>query len=326
MNSPAARAAWHTIRFLGGRIGGLLATLLASSFVVFGALYLAPGSPITFLTHGRSMTPDALAQINQQYHFDEPFAMQYIRWLGGILQGDFGRSILYKEAVGSLLAQRIGTTVALVALSALLVAFIGLAIGIFSGLKPGFASNALMGISTAAMAVPTFVAAVVLTLVLAVELGWFPVFGVGADPIDMVYHLVLPAFALSLASIAFVARLSQAAIRQEISADHVQTAIGRGFPYGVVVRRHVLRNASLPVLTVLGLTLAGMISGTVVVEQVFQLNGVGSLLVSSVQQKDFPVVQAICLVYVAAFIILNTVIDLAYSILDPRVSVGGGKP
>jgi peptide/nickel transport system permease protein len=325
MSSPAAHAGWHTIRFLGGRIGGLLATLLASSFVVFGALYLAPGSPITFLTHGRSMTPDAIAQINQQYHFDEPFAVQYIRWLGGIVQGDFGRSILYKDAVGSLLAQRVGTTVALVALSALLVAFVGLAIGIFSGLKPGFASNALMGISTAAMAVPTFVAAVVLTLILAVELGWFPVFGVGTDPIDMLYHLVLPAFALSLASIAFVARLSQAAIRQEISADHVQTAISRGFPYSVVVRRHVLRNASLPVLTVLGLTLAGMISGTVVVEQVFQLNGLGSLLVSSVQQKDFPVVQAICLIYVTAFITLNTVIDLAYSILDPRVSVGGGK-
>ncbi|MEA5455700.1 ABC transporter permease [Sinomonas sp. JGH33] len=325
MRTASSKAALHTLRFLGGRIGGLLATLLASSFVVFGALYLAPGSPITFLTHGRSMTPEAIAQINEQYHFDEPFIVQYVRWLGGILQGDFGRSILYKDAVGSLLGQRIGTTVALIALSALLVALIGLGIGIFSGLKPGVAASALMGVSTAAMAVPTFVAAVVLTLVFAVELGWFPVFGVGENPIDMLYHLILPAFALALASIAFVARLSQAAIRQEITADHVQTAISRGFPYGVVVRRHVLRNASLPVLTVLGLTLAGMISGTVVVEQVFQLNGLGSLLVSSVQQKDFPVVQAICLVYVTAFIVLNTVIDLAYSVLDPRVSVGGGK-
>ncbi|XAS68650.1 ABC transporter permease [Micrococcaceae bacterium Sec5.7] len=316
---------WHPVRFIAARLGGLAATLLAASFVVFGALYLAPGSPLTFLTQGRSMAPDAIAQINERYHFDEPFALQYIRWLGGVVQGDFGESILYREPVGPLLAQRIGTTVALVALSAVFVALIGLAIGIFAGLRPGLLASTLIGVSTAAMAVPTFVAAVVLTLVFAVELGWFPVFGVGVDPADALYHLVLPSFALALASIAFVARLSQAAIRQELSADHVQTAISRGFPYGVVVRRHVLRNAALPVLTVLGLTLAGMISGTVVVEQVFQLNGLGSLLVSSVQQKDFPVVQAICLTYVASFIVLNTVIDLAYSVLDPRVSVGKGK-
>ena len=127
---------------------------------------------------------------------------------------------------------------------------------------------------------------------------------------------------MALASVAFVARLTRAAVREELGADHVQTAVGRGLSYRSVVRRHVLRNAAVPVVTVAGLTLAALIAGSVVVEQVFQLNGLGSYLVGSVQQKDFPVVQAICLVYVAAFIVLNTLIDLTYSLLDPRISVG----
>jgi peptide/nickel transport system permease protein len=176
--------------------------------------------------------------------------------------------------------------------------------------------------ATAVMAVPTFVAAVVLIVVFAVNLGWFPVFGAGTPGIDAVYHTVLPAISLALASVAFVARLTQAAIRQELSADHVQTAISRGLPRRFVIQRHVIRNAAMPVLTVAGLTIAGLIAGSVVVEQVFQLGGLGQFMVSSVQQKDFPVVQAICLVYVTAFIVLNTLIDLAYALLDPRVSLG----
>jgi peptide/nickel transport system permease protein len=310
------------VRFVATRLAGLAATLLVASFVIFGALYLAPGSPITFLTRGRSMSPQAIAGLKRQYHLDEPFLVQYWHWLTGALHGDFGRSILFHEPVGSLLAARATNTVLLVVFSAVLIVAVGLAIGILAGLRPGALASSLMGVSTAAMAVPAFVAAVVLTLVFAVDLGWFPVFGSGSGLGDRLHHLVLPAVALALASVAFVARLSQAAVRQELAADHVQTAISRGLPYRFLVRRHVLRNAAVPVLTVAGLTVAGLIAGSVVVEQVFQLNGLGAYLVSAVQQKDFPVVQAICLVYVAGFIVLNTLIDLAYGLLDPRIAVG----
>ncbi|MFI6599510.1 ABC transporter permease [Nonomuraea sp. NPDC050536] len=309
-------------RFLAGRLGGLVATLLVASFVIFGALYAAPGSPITFLTHGRSMTPQAIAALNAQYHLDEPLAAQYWRWLTGVVRGEFGTSILFHDSVGSLLAGRAMNTVALVLFSAVLIIVAGLAIGVLAGLRPGVVATSLMGLSTAAMAVPAFVAAMVLTLVFAVDLGWFPVFGSGSGLTDRIGHLVLPSAALALASVAFVARLTQAAVRQELAADHVQTAVSRGLPYRFIVRRHVLRNATIPVLTVTGLTVAGLIAGSVVVEQAFQLNGLGSYLVSSVQQKDFPVVQAICLMYVAAFIVLNTLIDLAYSLLDPRIALG----
>jgi peptide/nickel transport system permease protein len=309
-------------RFVAVRIAGLAVTLFIASLVVFGALYAAPGNPLTYLTHGRTMSPEAIAAIKAEYHLDDSIWQQYLRWLGGVLHGDFGTSIIYNQPVSSLVGSRASVTTLLVLMAAAIVLVLGLAIGTLAGLRPGWVSRSAMAAATGVMAVPTFVGAVVLIVVFAVQLEWFPVFGAGRAGLDEVYHLVLPSLALALASVAFVARLAQTAVRQELSADHVQTAISRGLPRGAVVRRHVMRNAAMPVLTVAGLTIAGLIAGSVVVEQVFQLGGLGQFLVSSVQQKDFPVVQAICLMYVAAFIVLNTLIDIAYTLLDPRVSIG----
>ncbi|WP_318216134.1 ABC transporter permease [Streptomyces sp. SCL15-6] len=316
------RPAGVVLRFVATRVAGLVATLFLASLVVFGALYAAPGNPLTYLTHGRTMSPDALASIKAEYHLDDPVWQQYLRWLGGVARGDFGTSIIYHQPVASLVGSRAVATVLLVFMAAVIVLVLGLAVGTLAGLRPGWLSRSVMAGATALMAVPTFVGAVVLIIVFGVNLDWFPVFGAGRAGVDAVYHMVLPSIALALASVAFVARLAQTAIRQELSADHVQTAISRGLPRGAVVRRHVMRNAAMPVLTVAGLTIAGLIAGSVVVEQVFQLGGLGQFLVNSVQQKDFPVVQAICLMYVAAFIVLNTLIDIAYTLLDPRVSVG----
>lgn len=317
-----SRPGWMLGRFIGARIVGLVATLFVASLVVFGALYAAPGDPITFLTHGRTMPPEAIASLRAEYHLDDPVWLQYLRWLGGVVHGDFGTSIIYNQPVSSLIASRAPATALLVVMAALIVLVVGLALGVYAGLKPGLLSRSTMVAATGAMAIPTFVAAVVLIIVFGVELGWFPVFGAGNPGGDAIYHTVLPAIALALASVAFVARLAQTAIRAELSSDHVQTAISRGLPRRAVVSRHVVRNAAMPVLTVAGLTIAGLIAGSVVIEQVFQLGGLGQFLVSSVQQKDFPVVQAICLVYVATFIVLNTLIDIAYTLLDPRVSLG----
>ncbi|MGW4047182.1 ABC transporter permease [Streptomyces sp. NPDC004721] len=316
------RPAGVMLRFIAARIVGLVVTLFIASLVVFGALYAAPGSPLTYLTHGRTMSPDAIAAIKAEYHLDDSIWQQYLRWLLGVVHGDFGTSITYNQPVSSLVGSRASATALLVLMAAAIVLVLGLAIGTLAGLKPGWLSRSAMAGATGVMAVPTFVGAVVLIIVFAVDLEWFPVFGAGRAGLDEVYHLVLPSIALALASVAFVARLAQTAIRQELSADHVQTAISRGLPRRAVVRRHVMRNAAMPVLTVAGLTIAGLIAGSVVVEQVFQLGGLGQFLVNSVQQKDFPVVQAICLVYVAAFIVLNTLIDIAYTLLDPRVSIG----
>ncbi|WP_426563827.1 ABC transporter permease [Angustibacter sp. McL0619] len=309
-------------RFLVGRLIALVVTLLLASFAVYGALFLAPGTPLAFLTRGRSMTPAQLQSIKAQYHLDEPFLAQYGHWLVGVLHGDFGISIMAKAPVSSLLGGRAVNTCALVACAALLILVVGLITGIVAGLRPGWVDSSLMLTATAAMAVPAFVAAIALIAVFAVRLGWFPVFGAGDSVPDRIKHLVLPCVALAFSSVAYVARLTRAAVREELGSDHVQTAVSRGIPQGRVIRRHVLRNAMIPIVTVAGLTIGGLIAGAVVIEQVFQLNGLGSYLVQAVGQKDFPVVQAICLILVAAFIVLNTIVDLAYSFLDPRIAVG----
>lgn len=311
-----------TLRFLIGRLVALAITLLLASMAIYGAMFLAPGSPLAFLTRGRTMSPEELDAIAAQYHLNEPVWRQYLYWLGGVLHGDLGTSILQKAPVTSLIGERAVNTLWLVACASILILTVGLTVGIIAGLKPGWLDTSLMLTATAAMAVPAFVAAIILILIFAVNLQLFPVFGQGEGFSDRIYHLVLPSVALALASVAYVARLTRAAIRSEAASDHVQTAVSRGLPQRTIVSRHILRNAMIPIVTVAGLTIGGLIAGAVVIEQVFQLNGLGSYLVEAVGSKDFPVVQAISLILVASFIVLNTVVDLLYAALDPRIVVG----
>lgn len=307
------------IRLVAGRLAGLLATLLLSSLVIFGALYLAPGDPIAFLTGGRTISPEALAALRAQYNLDDPFPVAYVNWLAGVLQGDFGRSVVNGESVSTLIGARAGNTAMLVLVAAILIVVTGVGLGIVAGLKPGKLDTSILLGSTVALAIPSFVAAIVLISIFAVELSWFPVFGSGSGLGDRLYHLVLPAIALSLTSAAFVGRITRSAVRAELGRDHVQTAISRGIPYPLVVRRHVVRNALIPITTAGTLTVASLIAGAAIVERAFNLNGIGGYLVQSVQAKDFPVVQAICLILVATFVIVNMLVDLLYTLMDPRV-------
>jgi peptide/nickel transport system permease protein len=171
-------------------------------------------------------------------------------------------------------------------------------------------------------AVPAFVAAVILVAVFAVDLKWFPVFGSGVSFGSDVWHLTLPAIALALAASGYCARITRTAVIEERQKEHVDIARVRGLPELRIIRRHIVRNSLVPITTVVGLTIASLIAGTVVVEQAFNLNGIGSLLVLSVENHDFPVVQAVTLIMVAAFIVVNTIVDLTYPLLDPRIKIG----
>lgn len=313
------------IRLVTGRVLGLLATLLLSSLVIFGALYLAPGDPIAFLTGGKAVSPEALAALRDQYNLDDPFPVAYVNWLAGVLQGDFGRSVVNGESVSTLIGARAGNTAMLVLVAAILIVVTGIGGGIVAGLKPGKVDTSILLASTVALAIPSFVAAIVLISIFAVELSWFPVFGSGEGLGDRLYHLVLPAIALSLTSAAFVGRITRSAVRAELGREHVQTAISRGIPYPLVVRRHVVRNALIPITTAGTLTVASLIAGAAIVERAFNLNGIGGYLVQSVQAKDFPVVQAICLILVATFVIVNMLVDLLYTLMDPRVKTAAER-
>jgi peptide/nickel transport system permease protein len=310
------------LRFFVRRLLMLAATLLVSSFVIFGSLYLAPGNPIAVLSGGRSLPPDAVKILEARYHLDQPFLTQYWIWLTNALHGDFGISILLRENVSTLIAQRAGGTAALVLYAAILIVIFGVGLGLVGGLRPGWVDTSVIVTSAVSAALPSFVAAIVLIIVFSVGLGWFPSLGSGQGLVDGVYHLTLPALALAASSLAIVARVTRASVREEFGREHVQTAISRGIPYPQLVRRHVLRNASIPITTVTGVTIASLIAGAAVVERAFGLNGLGAYLVSAANSKDFAVVQGICLVLVTTFVIVNLVVDLLYAALDPRISLG----
>jgi peptide/nickel transport system permease protein len=309
-------------RFLLRRFIMLVVSLLVASFVIFAAVYLAPGNPVSALTGGRSVSPDALHILEERYHLNDPFVVQYGRWLGNALHGDLGISITNREDVSTLVASRIPTTAGLVLYASLIVLGVGIGMGVLGGLRRGVVDTSTVVISAVTAAIPAFVAAIVLILVFAVDLGWFPAFGNGEGFLDSLWHLTLPAIALAISALAIVARVTRAAIREEVGREHVQTAVSRGIPRRQIIRRHVMRNAAIPITTVSGVTIASLIAVAAVVEIAFSLNGLGSYLVQSAQSKDLAVVQGISLILVTAFVVVNTLVDLLYATLDPRVSLG----
>ncbi len=315
----------RVITFATARLAGLAATLLVTSFIVYGALYLAPGNPIAIITGGRPLPPKTIAAIEAQYGFNKPFLVRYVAWLGHIIHGNFGQSIVFRENVSSLIMARAGTTAFLVLYAALLITIFGVLLGVISALRKGSADTMILAGTTVGIATPSFVAAIVMISVFTLGLHWFPAIGAGTGFVDRLWHLTMPAAALALAGTAYVARLTRAAATEELAREHVDTARSRGIPEPLIVKRHVLRNAMIPVSTVAGLTVAGLIAGSVVVENAFAVNGLGSYLVTSVEQKDFPVVQAITLILVAAFVVVNTIVDILYVLIDPRIKIAGAS-
>lgn len=310
--------------FVLRRVLGLAVTLLVTSFLIFGALYIAPGSPLSYLVGGRTVSPQAIAQVKAEYHLDQPFLTRYLSWLADVLHGRFGVSLVYKESVWSLISPRLTGTLLLLGYASVLIVLAGVALGVIAGLSRRRTDSALTALATVGLATPSFVASTVLITVFAVALPVFPVFGAGSGLTDRLWHLTLPAVALALSGCAYVARVTRTAVRQEATREHVETARSRGLAEHLVIRRHVLRNALAPIATVSGLTIAGLIAGTAVVETAFGLDGIGSLLVQSVSQKDFAVVQAISLILVVGFVLVNTAMDLLYPLIDPRISLTSG--
>ncbi|MFE2727474.1 ABC transporter permease [Kitasatospora sp. NPDC059327] len=310
------------LRFAARRLAEMAATLAAASFVIFGAMYLAPGSPASFLLAGRSASPEALATVNAQYHLDDPFLLQYLRWAGQILHGDFGRSITYRTDVSRLLADRLPATLLLVVMALVLVVALGLLLGWIGAVRGGRTDSTILVTTTVAVGTPSFVAAVLLQGLFAVNLGWFPTGGTGDGLGSMLWHLTLPALALALYLIGMLARVTRAAMVDVLGQEHVTVARSRGVTDHHVIRRHVFRNALGTVLTTGGLIVSTLLVCTVLVETAFSVGGIGQLLELSTTTKDFPTVQAISLIMVGLFMAVNLVVDLLHPLVDPRVTLG----
>jgi peptide/nickel transport system permease protein len=314
------------LRFIARRLVMLVTALAVASFVTYAGLYLAPGSPLSVLTGGRPVSADAIRELTERYHLDDPFFQRYGLWVWDILNGRLGDSVIFHAPVADIIGQRIGNTIWLVAYAAVLIVVIGVGAGIIAGLRPGFTDAVVVTVSAVLAATPAFIAAILLLSVFAVGLGWFPALGPGSGFLDRLWHMTLPACALAFGTMAAVIRVTRASVRAELAREHVQTALSRGLPWGVRLRRHVLRNAAIPISTVVGVTLTSLLALSAIVEVAFSLNGLGSTLVQAALARDFSVVQAITLLIVTAFVVSNTIVDFLSALLDPRVALGSDRP
>ncbi len=233
-------------------------------------------------------------------------------------------SHLLHQDVASVIWSRLPASLLLIGVSALMIAVVGIGSGVVGALRRGSRTDrSLMLLVTVGAAAPAFVAALLLRSVLGVQLGWFPTIGNGTGLLDRLHHVVLPAAALSVTFVALVTRVTRSAMLDELRREHVEVALSRGTPRRTVVRRHVLRNALGPIVTVSALLVSGMLVSTAIVETAFGMSGVGSLLVQSVDQLDFQVVQAIVLLVVAVFVVVNALVDLVHPLIDPRMAAAG---
>lgn len=314
-------------RYIVGRLLQAIPLFFLITLIAFGILHLAPGDPATLL-YGTEMSPDQRAQIRAAWGLDEPLPVQYVKWLGNLLRGDMGRSFVDGRPALLVIAERIPATLQLT-LSGLLVALVlGLSVGIVAALKPysalGYASTFF---STFFYSLPNFWLALLLILLFSVWLKVLPSAGIESlrgetGLADRLAHLAMPAFVLSLREMGRLIRFTRASLLDVMSQDYIRTALGKGLTMRVVTLRHALRNALIPVVTLLGLSLPQLLSGAIVVETIFAWPGIGRLVVDSAFQRNYTVLMGEIVMVSLVVIAGNLLADVAYAVIDPRIRYG----
>ncbi len=312
------------IAFLTKRIGIGLLTLLAASMVVFGVLEILPGDPAQLML-GMNATPEALAAMREQMGLNAPLLARYAGWIGGLLAGDFGRSFTYSSPVIDLILERAVVSLPLALIALALSTAIAIPVGIFSAARRGRAGDTVsMGIAQLGVAVPNFWFALLLVYVFAVWLrllpsGGFPGWSAGLWP--GLTALLLPAVALALPQAAILARVTRSAMLEVLGEDYIRTARAKGMPRRYVLWRHALRNAMIPVLTIMGLQFSFLLAGTIIIENVFYLPGLGRLVFQAITQRDLIVVEGVVILLVASVVVVNLIVDILYAVVDPRLRI-----
>lgn len=302
------------LRILGSRLASAAAVALGVSCLVFGLLHLVPGDPVEVMLGEYAGAADRLA-LRARLGLDLPLADQWLRFIGGLLHGELGTSLVSGRPVASLLAEHLGYTVILALAALMLAMLVGLPLGIVAALGAGRLWDGVASmLAVLGMSAPSFVLGPLLIIVFAVHLGWFPVGG-ASEPAS----LVLPAVTLASGLAAVLTRMTRAAMLEALLLPHVQAARARGLGAWVVVVGHVCRNAALPVVTVIGLQLGALLGGAVVTETVFNWPGLGQLLIDAIARRDYPVVQGAVLLIALTYIVVNGIVDLLYTRLDPRL-------
>ena len=308
--------------FLTRRFLTAVISVLLASVVVFSALLAVPGDPAEAIL-GLNASPQALTALRHQLGLDEPPAQRYVAWLGGILHGDFGESINYQRPVGALIRDRLGVSIPLSLGAALLACLMALPLGILAALRRGTVLDPLItAASQLGAAIPSFWLGLMLILLFAVRLHWLPAGGFvpwHTDPLRSLESLLLPILALALGQAAVITRMTRAALLEELELDYVRTARAKGVARRRVVLWHALRNALVTIVTIFGLSLTNVFIGSIIVEQVFALPGMGRLVLTAIGARDFPLLQGEILVYAGTIVALSFLVDVSYGLLDPRI-------
>jgi peptide/nickel transport system permease protein len=304
------------------RMAVLVASLLVASLLVFVVLAVFPGDPAR-VALGVNASEAAVRSLREQFGLDRPLLVQYLDWLGGLARGDLGTSYISKAPIGPQVADRVQVTGILVVTSMLVALVLALPAGFVMAVRHRRLSGLLLSaLSQVGVAVPAFLAGIAMIMLFAVRLGWLPANGwtpPAADPVQFLRQLALPALSLGLVQGAVLTRYVRSAVLDVLHEDYLRTARAKGLTRGRALARHGLRNAAVPILTVLGLQLATLLVGAVVVERVFVIPGIGSLLLDSVADRDLLAVRDVVMVLVAAVLAVNVVVDLLYAVVDPRL-------
>ena len=310
------------ISYLSRRLLILLATLLAASLVVFAVLQVLPGDPAAIIL-GTGARPDTLAALHRKLGLDAPLALRYLRWIGGMLTGDFGVSYTYSVPVRELVAERITVSLPLALMAIVLSTAIAIPVGVLSAARRGRAADAaMMGVAQIGVAIPNFWLGLLLILLFAIRLSWLPANGFpgwsnGAWP--ALRALILPALALALPQGAILARVTRAAVIDTLGEDFVRTARAKGLTRRAALWRHAVPNALVPVVTLIGLQFSFLLAGTVIVENVFTLPGLGRLVFQAIAQRDLITVQDLVVLLAGSVILVNFLVDLVAAWIDPRL-------
>lgn len=312
------------MNYLWRRFPSLLLTLFLISLVTFVVVQVVPGDPAQIIL-GTEAPPEALADLRAQLGLDRPLPLQYLSWLTGVLRGDLGVSLRHGRPVATLIAERLPVTLSLAILSLAPAVLLAVPLGILAATHQHSALDyGVLLLAQAGLALPSFWIGILLILLFALSWRWLPSGGYvpwGESPLGALRSLAMPILALGLPVAGMLARLVRASMLEELSRDHIRTARAKGLSETQIIVRHVLRNALIPTVTLLGLQLGFLLGGSIVIEQVFALPGVGRLVLFAINNRDLPLIQGLVLFIAALVVTINFLVDMAYTWLDPRISL-----
>ncbi len=304
------------------RLFATIVVMAVVAFVVFSLLYLTPGDPAAILA-GDAATDDDIRRIRENLGLDEPFLVRFGGWVWALAHGDLGTSIFTNLPVTHLIAQRIEPTVALTVCTLIIAVLTAVPLGVIAAAKAGtWIDRSVMAFSVLGFSVPVFVLAYILILVFSIQLDWLPVQGyrnIQENFWDWLRHLILPSTALGTVYIALIARITRASMLDVLAQDYIRTAQAKGLAPGAVLVGHALKNAAVPIMTIIGIGIALLIGGAIVTETVFAIPGIGRLTVDAILRRDYPIIQGVILIFSGAYVLINLAVDLSYMFFDPRI-------